>query len=143
MSINDDIIFQEGMSQKDQNKVWIMDSDGDRKERITPLHQWNTFLNRAYPRWSPSGKYIMYIEREFVNDPFKVITNRLIIQNVFTDRRTIHKFPIEGRFSGLAWMGNDETTLFVYREQADAPRNIYRYNMGVASLYPTYNIGID
>ena len=120
-----------------------MDADGDRKERITSLHQGNTFLTRAYPSWSPSGKYIMYIEIEFVNDPFKVIANRLIIQNVFTDRRTIHKFSVEGRFSGLAWMGNDWTALFVYREQTDAPRNIYRYNMGVASLYPAYNIGIN
>ena len=108
------------------DSIWIMDSDGDRKERITPLLQRNTFLTRGYSRWSPSGKYIMYIEIEFVNDPFKVIANRLIIQNVFTDGRTIHKFPLEGEFGGLAWMGN-EMVLLSYKE-SDA-RNIYRYDL--------------
>ena len=111
---------------EEEDSIWIMDSDGDRKERFTPWHQGNTFLTRAYPRWSPSGKYIMYIEIEFVNDPFKVIANRLIIQNVFTDRRTIHKFPLEGEFGGLAWMGN-EMVLLSYKE-SDA-RNIYRYDL--------------
>ncbi len=110
--------------------IWIMDSDGSRKERITPFHQGNTFLNRAYQSWSPSGKYIMYYESEFVNEPLKVITNHIIIQNVWTDTRTIHKFPVEGRFTGLAWMGNDNSVLFAYREQrSDSPRNIYRYEL--------------
>ena len=113
---------------EEEDSIWIMDSDGDRKERFTPWHQGNTFLNRAYPRWSPSGKYIMYIEIEFVNDPFKVIANRLIIQNVFTDRRTIHKFSVEGGFGGLAWMGNDETVLLSYKDQSNT-YNIYHYDL--------------
>ncbi len=112
--------------------IWRMDSDGGRKERITPFHQGNTFLNRGYPRWSPSGKYIMYYETEFANDPFKDIASRLIIQNVFTGKRTIHKFPVKVNLAGLAWMGNDGTVLFAYKEQYDVPsdpRNIYRYDL--------------
>ena len=113
------------------DSIWIMDSDGGRKERITPFHQGDTFLQRGYIRWSPSGKYIMYyeLEQSVVNEPVKVIANHIVIHNVLTDRRTLHKLPTDAILSGTTWMGNDRSVLFAYREQDDAPRNIYRYDL--------------
>ena len=87
------------------NSIWVMDADGNRKERITPIHQGATILERAFPCWSPSGKYIMYSEVEYTPEG-KTVRHQLIIQNVFTDRRVAHNFPFTSVYlGGLAWMG--------------------------------------
>ena len=119
--------------------IWIMDSDGGRKKRITPFqeggillqHEGDTYLQRGFIHWSPSGKYIMYyeIEASIVNGIDKVTANQIVIHNVFTDRRTLHKLPKEAALSGTAWMGDDRSVLLSYKEIDDAPRNIYRYDL--------------
>ncbi len=48
------IVYENG------DTIWVMDADGGRKERITPIHQGGTMLSRGQPRWSPSGK-IYYV----------------------------------------------------------------------------------
>ncbi len=63
------------------------------------------------------------------NEPVKVIANQIVIHNIFTDRRTLHKLPKEAIIDGTAWMGDDRSVLFSYSEQDDAPRNIYRYDL--------------
>ena len=114
------------------DNIWIMNADGSRKERITPIHHGNTILVRVYPCWSPSGKYIMYYEAESKPDRIGVAGRRLIIQNVSTGEHVVHNFPIPegkfGKFGGLAWMGNDNTLLIAYQEPEDV-YNIYRYDL--------------
>ena len=110
------------------DNIWIMDADGGRKKRITPIHQGETILERGPPRWSPSGKYIMYDEVEYIREG-KTIRHQLIIQNVFTDSRAAHNFPITSVYSGgLTWMGDDNTVLIAYKEP-DGVYNIYRYDL--------------
>ena len=116
-------------SERVGNNIWVMDADGGRKERITPLHHGNTILERAHPCWSPSGKYIMYDEAELTPDRINFIANRLIILNLQTKDRVVHNFPkTSAYFGGLAWMGNDNTVLMAYKEPDEA-RNIYRYDL--------------
>ena len=111
------------------NNIWVMDADGSRKERITPIHQGVAILDRGPPRWSPTGKYIMYDEAESTPDRKGTAACRLIIQSVFTGNRVAHNFPDTAVFlGGLAWMGNDSTVLIGYKEP-DGARNIYRYDL--------------
>ena len=107
-----------------------MDADGGRKKRITSIHQGETILERGPPRWSPTGKYIMYDEVEYTRErERKNVRHQLIIQNVFTDNRVVHNFPITSVYSGgLAWMGDDNTMLIAYQEPKNV-KNIYQYNL--------------
>ena len=42
--------------------IWLMNANGNRKRRFTPLPKGPNILFRGAPYWSPSGKYIMYYE---------------------------------------------------------------------------------
>ncbi len=111
------------------NNIWVMDADGGRKERITPIHQGVAILDRGPPRWSPTGKYIMYDEAESTPDRKGTAASRLIIQSVFTGNRVVHNFPKTSVFfGGVAWMGDDNTVLLGYKEP-ESTRNIYRYDL--------------
>ena len=108
--------------------IWVMDADGGNKERISPLHNGPTILTRAHPRWSPSGRYIMYDEAEYIPNG-KDVGQRIIIQRVSTGNRVEHNFPLISMFlGGLAWMGDDNTVLIGYKEP-DGAHNIYRYDL--------------
>ncbi len=110
------------------NNIWVMDADGGRKKRITPIHQGVTILERGNPCWSPSGKYIMYFEAEYTRD-HKTVRHQILIQNVFTGNRVAHNLPHTSVFlGGLAWMGDDRTVLIGYKEPEDV-YNIYRYDL--------------
>ena len=111
------------------DNIWVMDADGGRKERITPLHNGPTILEQSRPRWSPSGRYIMYYEAELTPPDREVAASRLIIWNLQTKKRVVHNFPKTSVFfGGTAWMGNDHTVLIAYKEPDEA-RNIYRYDL--------------
>ncbi len=110
------------------DNIWIMDADGGRKKRITPIHQGDTILDRGPPRWSSSGKYIMYDEVEYIPEG-KTVRHQILIQSVFTGHRVAHNFPHTSVFlGGLAWMGNDYTVLIAYKDP-DGVYNIYRYDL--------------
>ena len=110
------------------NNIWIMNADGSRKERFSPIHNGLTILERSRSRWSPSGKYIMYYEVEYIREG-KIVRNQIIIQRVSTGDRVAHNFPVTSVFfGGVAWMGNDYTVLIAYKEP-DGVRNIYRYDL--------------
>ena len=105
--------------------IWVMNANGGRKEQIVPAPAF--FTPRAYPCWSPSGKYIMYDETHL-----EPLAHRLIVHKVSTGARDVHNLPVpEGKYGqvgGLAWMGNDNTVLLSYKE-AGGTRNIYRYDL--------------
>ena len=115
--------------------IWIMNADGSGKHRLSPPDKGViTLLKRGKPRWSPSGKYIMYVEREgIMNDGgIEKLAERLIIQAVNTGVREIHKFPVKYTMSTGCWLGDDHTVLLVInKDWADPTSNyeIYRYSL--------------
>ena len=117
------------------SNIWIMNADGSRKHRLSPPDKGViTLLRRDDPKWSPSGKYIMYTERKgIVNDgEIETIAELLIIQTVNTGVREIHKFPLKYDVTAGCWMGDDHTVLLVIeKDWADPTSNyeIYRYNL--------------
>lgn len=115
--------------------IWIMNADGSRKHRLSPPDEGViTFLRRDEPKWSPSGKYVMYGEREgTMNDgEIEKLAERLVIQTVNTGVREIHKFPVKYMMLPGCWMGNDHTVLLeIDKDWSDPTSNheIYRYSL--------------
>ena len=114
------------------SNVWIMNANGSRNRRLSPRDNGAiTFLNRGAPRWSPSGKYIMYDERER-NKNWQRIKESLVVQNVHTGIREVHKFPVKDIVLTGCWMGNDQTVLLAIKKDWEAPSanyEIYRYDL--------------
>ena len=115
------------------SNIWIMNADGSRKWRLSPRDKGIvTFLNRGAPRWSPSGKYIMYDEQEQNNKNWKRLKETLVVQNVNTGVRAVHKFPLKDLVLTECWMGNDQTVLLPINrnfEALGAKYEIYRYDL--------------
>ena len=117
----------------DGEAIWVMNADGRRKQQLIPAPPPPpdggpfSLTLRGYPCWSPSGRYIMYSEKD--RKPF---ASRLIVYNMYTKTRHVHELPTPeakyGDVAGLTWMGNDNTVLFSYQETGGG-RNIYRYHL--------------
>ena len=115
------------------DNIWIMNADGSGKRRLSPPdHGALTVLSRGAPRWSPSGKYIMYDEVER-NQEWKRVKESLIVQNVSTGVREVHEFPVTDIVLTGCWMGDDRTMLLYIKKDFKAPTanyEIYRYDLG-------------
>ena len=116
----------------DGDNIWIMNADGSGKRRLSPPdHGALTVLSRGAPRWSPSGKYIMYDEVER-NQEWKRVKESLIVQNVSTGVREVHEFPVTDNVLTGCWMGDDQTVLLPLKTDVKAPTanyEIYRYDL--------------
>ncbi len=129
----------EHASEVDGDNIWTMTADGKNKSRLSPPRRDVPFLNRGAPLWSPSGTYIMYAEiigefgvDAFNNGTFRKDVGRIVIQNVYTRRRTEHEFPVSDNVHGGCWMGDDRTVLLPIRKNSSAPgahTDIYRYDL--------------
>ena len=114
------------------DNIWLMNANGHRKKRFTPLPKGPNILVRAAPYWSPSGKYIMYAEAEHTPDLQQKLTETLIFQNVQTKLRRVHKFPKVSLVARACWMGSDETVLLSMKADYTDPFSnyeIYRYEL--------------
>ena len=114
------------------DNIWLMNANGHRKKRFTPLPKGPNILFRGAPYWSPSGKYIMYYETERSPDLQHQLTTTLIIQNVQTTLRREHKFPKVSLIAYGCWMGSDETVLLAMKADYTNPFSnyeIYRYEL--------------
>ena len=119
------------------DNIWLMNANGNRKRRFTPLAKGPNILFRGAPYWSPSGKYIMYYESERTPDLQQKLTETLIFQNVQTKLRRVHKFPKVSLIARACWMGSDETVLLAMRSDYTDPFSnyeIYRYEVGSRQL---------
>ncbi len=127
---------------RDGQNIWIMNADGSRKRRISPLHNGANILWRNSARWSPSGRYVMYTEKEGKPNWDK-IAERLIVQNVRTGVREIYNFPVDSAVVVGCWMGDDHKVLLSIRFDVFAPEsgyNIYRYDLGSRRLTNLTNL---
>ena len=118
----------------DGDHTWIMGAHGGRKHQLSPPGPAGMFYARGGPRWSPSGRYIMYTEHIWkVNkNNFRRVTTRVVIQWVRTGIRRFHNFAIKDTIADGCWMGNDQTVLLPIKKQWDAPGanyEIYRYDL--------------
>ena len=112
--------------------IWIMNADGSRKRQFSPDPKPGIKFARVLPSWSPSGKYIMYIEEERTPEIGPHVATRLIIQNVQTGSRNEHHFPQVTKLSRGCWMGNDRTVLLSMTVDWTDPKSnfeIYRYEL--------------
>ena len=110
--------------------ILVINTDGTKEKLITPEEPINAFTGAPY--WSPSGKYIMYVEtiRNLVN--LKMVAKRLIIYNVATGKREIHDFPTLPLIASGCWMGDDRTVLLSLKDDLVIPTasyDIYRYDL--------------
>ena len=131
----------------DGDNIWIMDShDGFPKKRLTFSKPPRFFIGA--PRWSPSGRYIMYTEQERTPDIITApVAKRLIILDVHTGHSEEHKFPKETVISYTCWMGDDRTVLLSMEEDytdETVSDDIYRYDLDTRKLtnltnYPQEN----
>ena len=119
------------------DNIWLMNANGNRKRRFTPLAKGPNIVIRGAPYWSPSGKYIMYYESERTPDLQQKLTETLIFQNVQTKLRRVHKFPKVSLIASACWMGSDETVLLAMKDDYTNPFSnyeIYRYEVGSRQL---------
>ena len=123
---------------KDGENIWIMNAGGRQKKRLSPLNKGENIIWRYAPRWSLSGKYIMYTEFEHRRAKAgeapkeRRVATRLIIQDVVTRRVNVHNFPKTYAIVNGCWIRDDRTVLLnIHKSEAGAEANfdIYRYNL--------------
>ena len=128
-------IAYEHESKEDGDNVWIMSAHGGGKHRLSPKGPAAPLVYaRGGPRWSPSGRYIMYTEHIWrVNKGhFRGVMIRVVIQEVRTGIRRFHHFSNKDTISDGCWMGDDQTVLLPIEKEWDAPGanyEIYRYDL--------------
>lgn len=120
---------------EDGETIHIMNSDGTGKKRLSPRRPAPFFLGA--PRWSPSGKYIMYPEMERTWDLKNIVKMDLIILNVLTKRLDVHEFPNKALLASTSWMGDEETVLLSLKDDWTDPKSnyeIYQYDLNSKKL---------
>ena len=128
-----------GYGEAEGENIWTINADGSTKRRFSPRHKGDMILRRRGPRWSPSGKYIMYNEDQWLGDGnllnlanWVQLAELLVVQNVRTGVREEHEFPLKNNVITGCWMGNDRTVLLPIKKDRKAPTanyEIYRYDL--------------
>ena len=121
-----------------ESHIFSMHTDGGRNRRFTPPREKGLYSKRYSPRWSPSGKYIMYQEDQWkgagalVAGNWDQVKEGIVVQNVLNGVKTVHKFPLEDIVFSGCWMGDDQTLLLGIKKDIEAPGanyEIYRYDL--------------
>ena len=104
------------------NTIWIMGADGQNPRQLIPAPAGGQlFINRAGPRWSPDGKQILFLQREYTWEIVPDRGNVLIYhahRYMICDRNgnNVRKLQIPKDWDGIAltgWM--TENRLFSVR----------------------------
>lgn len=94
----------------------IMDSEGGRvRTLLPPLPLGEVLIDRAYPKWSPNGKKILYYEYESKFNPkegFIPQAHRYFIYDLSTKQTKQLHIPKTYRCSSLDWMDNGKSIVF-------------------------------
>ncbi len=99
------------------SNLWIMHSDGGGARPLLPppLPQGNLLIERAYGRWSPTGRQIAYYEYESKFNPkdgFIPQANRYYIYDISTRLSKQLLIPKTYKCSSLDWMDNGKSIVF-------------------------------
>lgn len=124
----------------------IMEPDGRHpRELLPPPPQGANGISRAYARWSPNGKQIVFYEFEFKYNPqlgFIPQAHRYFIYDVRTRKTEQLRIPKTYRPSGLDWMDDDKAILFsALKVELNAPVGgqvrayaLYRYEIAAKRI---------
>ncbi len=102
------------------NTIWIMGADGQNPRRLIPTPaRGQFFITRTKPRWSPDGKQILFLQREYT---WEVVPNRgnVLIYHahryMICDRngKNVRKLQIPKEWEGLGidWMDDGKSVVF-------------------------------
>ncbi len=124
--------------------LWIMDADGRHpRELLPPPLQGRNSIDRAYARWSPNGKQIVFHEYEFNFNPqigFIPQANRYFIYDLQTRKTEQLRIPITYKTSGMDWMNNGKAILLSVVEveiggvKKHNPYHLYKYHIASKQL---------
>lgn len=120
------------------DNIWVMDSDdGFPKKRLTYTKHPRFFIGA--PRWSPSGRYILYTEQERTPDIITApVAIKLMIIDTITGHIKGHRFPKETLIAMQpSWMKDDRTVLLSLKEDytdETSTYDIYRYDLDTRKL---------
>ena len=102
----------------------------------------NNTLSRYNPRFSPDGKYLLYSEIEYLEEPGAIFrtANRLIVVNNRGKGRKVLKIPKNWRFDAASWAAQGTEILIAAtpnglgRLLVRPSLDIYRYRLSTGEL---------
>ncbi len=136
------------------NTIWIMRADGHNPRPLIPAPlPGKIFKHRLKPRWSPDGKQIAFLQREYTWQPWPGLNGTALIYHahryIICDRNgdNVRKLRIPKDFdaTSLDWMDNGKSIVFTARAgmplgepvQPDfiwPPSYVYKYNLRTGEI---------
>ncbi|MYG00471.1 hypothetical protein F4212_15250 [Candidatus Poribacteria bacterium] len=132
--------------------LWMIDANGDNNRAWVKPDPERGIIDHYYPRWSPDGKQMLYIEMDMIpilkkDEQQRVVasgkraagTYRIVIHNINDDTIQTLKIPETWSMSSLAWMDDQRSVLFCARDN-DTPNGqpivskIYKYDIATDEL---------
>ena len=127
--------------------IWIMRADGHNIRPLIPAHPPDkTFTHRLKPRWSPDGKQIAFLQREYTwHRALTYHAHRYIICDHNGDNVRKLRIPKDFFAASLDWMDNGKSIVFTARAgmplgepvQPDfiwPPSYVYKYNLRTGEI---------
>lgn len=134
---------------KSGSNIWMMDADGNNPRELFPLPpNGQSNINRVYPRWSPNGRQILYLQLENKFAKIKGVGHfvphayRYFIYDL--NKRQVHQLeiPKNWRPAGIDWMDNGNSVIFsAVKIKLGKPfgrtqhrYNIYKYHIATGKI---------
>jgi Tol biopolymer transport system component len=134
---------------KSGSNIWIMDANGHNpRELISPPPNRQANINRVYPKWSPDGKRILYVQNENKFAKIKGVGHfvphayRYFIYDL--DKKQSHQLeiPKNWKCAGIDWMDNgksvvvsaDKIKLGKPLGRTKHRYNIYKYHIATGKI---------
>lgn len=125
--------------------IYIMDADGKNPRPILKGHQphmiGKNLVSRTFPRWSPDGEQILYLEYELRFEPGKIIraANRLIVVDKNGRHPKVLDLPEKWRIGYEHWAEDGAAILFhgvknALTQPVHGKFEIYRYHLASSQI---------
>lgn len=134
---------------KNGSNIWIMDTDGNNPQELLSVPSVGASnIHRMYPKWSPDGKKILYLESENKRAKIKGIMQfvphayRYCIYNV-ADKQT-HQLDVPSNWKSvdIDWMDNGKSVVVSAVKvklgkplgRTNLQYNIYKYRLETGEI---------
>ncbi len=126
--------------------IYVMNADGSRqKEFVPPKDDWE----RAYPKWSPDSKSILYSESRYavVDNIGQWVASHVVIQRYGSKTRKVLKTPKKWLINSACWMDNGKQVLIAAQEGIREQIDIYKYHLVTGKItnltnHPAHDISM-